>query len=51
MIHLTPDQTALALKLWREGRDTLQIAKALNSKEEAVYNSLAKIRGGLRLVA
>ncbi len=33
------------LTLWKQGLDTLEIARRLHTQEHAVYNALAKIKG------
>jgi hypothetical protein len=45
---LDRDECKEALRLWRDGNDTNQIARQMNATEAAVYNGLHEIRKDFR---
>lgn len=45
---LTPKELDAALRLWRKGWNTLEIARVVHRTEAAVWNSLGRYRAELR---
>jgi hypothetical protein len=48
--RLTTEQLMQAFKLWDKGKDTWDIAQALEESEPVVFNSLREARERLRVV-